>query len=114
VNHASIIDGIRLSKAQRFRYRNGDMQDLERSFKNLKERGNVVIATDGVFSMNGYIAKLPEIRDLAEQYGAFARFNLRQQSLTSKAQKFACEGTRFDRGRIHGLSGSSNRFGGPT
>jgi len=70
LNHASIIDGIRLSKAQRFRYRNGDMNDLEAK---LKEAGTArfrMVVTDGVFSMDGYIAKLPEICELAERYGA--------------------------------------------
>lgn len=71
LNHASVIDGIRLSKAQRFRYKNGDMNDLE---EKLKEAANSarfrMIATDGVFSMDGYIAKLPEICDLAEKYEA--------------------------------------------
>ncbi len=70
LNHASIIDGVRLSKAARFRYKNGDMADLEAK---LKEAGNArhrLIATDGIFSMDGYIAKLPEICDLADQYQA--------------------------------------------
>jgi glycine C-acetyltransferase len=70
LNHASIIDGIRLSKAQRFRYRNGDMNDLEAK---LKEAGTArfrMVVTDGVFSMDGYIAKLPEICELAERYEA--------------------------------------------
>lgn len=70
LNHASIIDGVRLSKAQRYRYKNGDMDDLEAK---LKEAGNArtkMIATDGVFSMDGYIAKLKEICDLAEKYDA--------------------------------------------
>jgi len=70
LNHASIIDGIRLCKAAKFRYRNGDMDDLEAK---LKEAGNArhrMIATDGVFSMDGYIAKLQQICDLAEKYDA--------------------------------------------
>jgi glycine C-acetyltransferase len=70
LNHASIIDGIRLCKAARFRYKNGDMDDLEAK---LKEAGNArtrLIATDGVFSMDGYLAKLPHICDLAERYNA--------------------------------------------
>jgi glycine C-acetyltransferase len=70
LNHASIIDGIRLCKATKFRYRNGDMEDLEAK---LKEAGNArhrLIATDGVFSMDGYIAKLKQICDLAEKYDA--------------------------------------------
>lgn len=70
LNHASIIDGIRLSKAQRFRYRNGDMADLEAKLKEAASARRVLIATDGVFSMDGYIARLPEICGLAEQYGA--------------------------------------------
>ncbi len=70
LNHASIIDGIRLSKAQRFRYRNGDMEDLERNLKEASNARRILIATDGVFSMDGYIAKLPEICDLAEKYKA--------------------------------------------
>ncbi|MGB9070538.1 MAG: glycine C-acetyltransferase [Candidatus Acidiferrales bacterium] len=70
LNHASIIDGIRLSKAQRFRYRNGDMGDLERILKEASPARRILIATDGVFSMDGYVAKLPEICDLAERHGA--------------------------------------------
>lgn len=71
LNHASIIDGVRLSKAKRYRYRNGDMNDLEAKLKEAKaEARYVLVATDGVFSMDGYIAKLPEICDLAEKYGA--------------------------------------------
>jgi glycine C-acetyltransferase len=70
LNHASIIDGIRLSKAQRARYRNGDMNDLEAKLKEVAGRGRILVATDGVFSMDGYIAKLPQICDLAERYGA--------------------------------------------
>jgi glycine C-acetyltransferase len=70
LNHASIIDGIRLSKAQRFRYRNGDMKDLEAKLQQVSSARRVLVATDGVFSMDGYIAKLPEICDLAEKYGA--------------------------------------------
>jgi glycine C-acetyltransferase len=70
LNHASIIDGIRLSKAQRFRYKNGDMDDLERNLKEASRARRILVATDGVFSMDGYIAKLPEICDLAEKYKA--------------------------------------------
>jgi glycine C-acetyltransferase len=70
LNHASIIDGIRLSKAQRFRYRNGDMEDLERNLKEASGARRILIATDGVFSMDGYIAKLPDICDLADKYRA--------------------------------------------
>ncbi|WP_414166505.1 glycine C-acetyltransferase [Streptoverticillium reticulum] len=70
LNHASIIDGIRLSKAARFRYRNRDMADLERCLKEASGARHKLIVTDGVFSMDGYIAPLDQICDLAERYGA--------------------------------------------
>jgi glycine C-acetyltransferase len=70
LNHASIIDGIRLCKAQRFRYRNGDMEDLEERLCEAANARRILIATDGVFSMDGYLAKLPQICDLAERYKA--------------------------------------------
>lgn len=70
LNHASIIDGVRLCKAQRFRYRNSDMADLEGKLEEAKTARFKMIATDGVFSMDGYIARLPEICDLAEKYDA--------------------------------------------
>ncbi|MCX2969864.1 MULTISPECIES: glycine C-acetyltransferase [Streptomyces] len=70
LNHASIIDGIRLSKAARHRYRNRDMADLERCLKDASGARHRLIVTDGVFSMDGYIAPLDEICDLAERYGA--------------------------------------------
>jgi glycine C-acetyltransferase len=70
LNHASIIDGVRLCKAQRFRYANSDMDDLESKLEAVKGCRFKLIATDGVFSMDGYIAKLGEICDLAEKYGA--------------------------------------------
>src|ERR1700689_2199176 len=70
LNHASIIDGVRLSKAVRFRYRNGDMQDLEAKLQESASARYRVIATDGVFSMDGYFAKLDKICDLADKYDA--------------------------------------------
>jgi glycine C-acetyltransferase len=72
LNHASIIDGIRLCKARRYRYANSDMDDLERQLKAAREGGArfVVIATDGVFSMDGYFANLAEIAALARRYDA--------------------------------------------
>jgi len=70
LNHASVIDGIRLSKAQRFRYKNSDMADLETKLKEASSARMRMIATDGVFSMDGFIAKLPEICDLADKYNA--------------------------------------------
>jgi glycine C-acetyltransferase len=70
LNHASIIDGVRLSKAARYRYRNGDMADLEEKLREASGARTRMIATDGVFSMDGYLAKLPQICDLAEKYQA--------------------------------------------
>ncbi len=70
LNHASIIDGIRLSKAERRRYANGDMADLEQQLKDTQGKRTRLITTDGVFSMDGYIAKLDEIVNLKEKYGA--------------------------------------------
>lgn len=70
LNHASIIDGIRLSKAARYRYHNGDMADLEAKLKEAAPARQRLIATDGVFSMDGYFAKLDKICDLADRYGA--------------------------------------------
>ena len=70
LNHASIIDGIRLCKAKRLRYANGDMHELELRLKEAEGSRRVLIASDGVFSMDGYIADLPAICDLAERYGA--------------------------------------------
>ena len=70
LNHASIIDGIRLSKANRFRYKNNDMEDLEKKLIEAKSSRLKVVATDGVFSMDGQIAKLDEIVLLAEKYDA--------------------------------------------
>lgn len=70
LNHASIIDGIRLCKAKRFRYKHSNMQDLENQLKEAQNSRNKIIVTDGVFSMDGDIAKLNEICDLADQHEA--------------------------------------------
>lgn len=70
LNHASIIDGIRLSKAKRLRFKNNDMNDLEDKLKQTNDSRLKLIATDGVFSMDGYIAKLDQITKLAEKYDA--------------------------------------------
>jgi len=77
LNHASIIDGIRLCKASRYRYRNNDMADLETQLQAADAAGArfKLISTDGVFSMDGYIARLDEICDLAERYGALVHFD---------------------------------------
>jgi len=72
LNHASIIDGVRLCKAQRYRYKNNDMNDLEEKLKEAKSKSTkqILIATDGVFSMDGYVANLKGICDLADKYDA--------------------------------------------
>ena len=70
LNHASIIDGIRLCKAKRFRYQNRDMADLETQLKEAQGVRTILIVTDGVFSMDGHLAPLSEICDLAEKFGA--------------------------------------------
>jgi len=77
LNHASIIDGVRLCKAQRYRYRNNDMADLEAQLQAADAKGVrfKLITTDGVFSMDGYIARLDEICDLADKYNALVHFD---------------------------------------
>ena len=72
LNHASIIDGVRLCRAKRYRYRNSDMEDLRTPLAAARKEGcrNIIIATDGVFSMDGYVAKLEEICDLADEFDA--------------------------------------------
>jgi len=70
LNHASIIDGVRLCKAQRLRFKNSDMKDLEEKLKSARASRFRLIATDGVFSMDGYVARLDEICDLADRYDA--------------------------------------------
>lgn len=71
LNHASIIDGIRLAKARKERFKNRDMGDLRRALEATKDARNKVVMTDGVFSMEGSIAPLPEMLDIAHEYGAF-------------------------------------------
>lgn len=72
LNHASIIDGVRLCKAMRYRYNNNDMADLESKLQEAKAAGakTIMVVTDGVFSMDGYVAQMDKICDLADQYGA--------------------------------------------
>ena len=70
LNHASIIDGVRLCKAQRYRYKNSDMKDLEEQLKQAQKQRFRLIVTDGVFSMDGFVAPLDKICDLAEKYNA--------------------------------------------
>ena len=71
LNHASIIDGIRLAKARKERFRNRDMADLRRALEATKDARNTVVMTDGVFSMEGSLAPLPEMVELSREYGAF-------------------------------------------
>jgi glycine C-acetyltransferase len=77
LNHASIIDGVRLCKARRYRYRNSDMTDLEQQLNEADKNGAryKLITTDGVFSMDGYIARLDQICDLADQHNALVHFD---------------------------------------
>ncbi len=77
LNHASIIDGVRLCKAARYRYANNDMADLEAKLQEARANGarTILISTDGVFSMDGIIARLDEIHTLAEKYGALVHFD---------------------------------------
>lgn len=77
LNHASIIDGVRLCKAKKYRYKNNDMADLERQLQAADEAGArfKLITTDGVFSMDGYIAQLDKVCDLAEKYDALVHFD---------------------------------------
>ena len=77
LNHASIIDGVRLCKAQRFRYANSDMADLEKQLKDADAAGvrSKIITTDGAFSMDGFVAKLDQITALAEKYGALVHID---------------------------------------
>ncbi len=70
LNHASIIDGVRLCKAKRFRYKNSNMDELEQCLKDSQDQRFRLIATDGIFSMDGYLANLPDICDLADKYDA--------------------------------------------
>src|SRR3982750_3616558 len=71
LNHASIIDGIRLSKAKKERFRNRDMKDLRRALEATRDTRNKLVMTDGVFSMEGSLAPLPEMVDIAREHGAF-------------------------------------------
>src|SRR5262245_4445547 len=71
LNHASIIDGIRLAKAKKERYKNRDLADLRRALESTRDLRNKVIVTDGVFSMEGSLAPLPEIVELSNEFGAF-------------------------------------------
>ena len=106
LNHASIIDGIRLCKARRFRYANRDMADLEAQLKEASSARYRIVVTDGVFSMDGYLAPLPDICSLAERYNALVMVD------DSHAVGFVGAGgrgtpERFDvMGRIDAITGT--------
>ena len=95
LNHASIIDGIRLCKARRLRFANGDMDELEARLEEAADARHRLIATDGVFSMDGYYARLPEICDLAERHNAIVMVD------DSHAVGFVGEGGRGSH-ELHG------------
>ena len=98
LNHASIIDGIRLCKARRLRFANGDMEELEARLEEAADARHRLIATDGVFSMDGYYARLPEICDLAERHNAIVMVD------DSHAVGFVGEGGRGTH-ELHGVMG---------
>ncbi|HXD70654.1 MAG TPA: glycine C-acetyltransferase [Gaiellales bacterium] len=98
LNHASIIDGIRLCKARRLRFANGDMDQLEARLEEAADARHRLIATDGVFSMDGYYARLPEICDLAERHNAIVMVD------DSHAVGFVGEGGRGTH-ELHGVMG---------
>jgi len=98
LNHASIIDGIRLCKARRLRFANGDMDELEARLEEAADARHRLIATDGVFSMDGYYANLPEICDLAERHNAIVMVD------DSHAVGFVGEGGRGTH-ELHGVMG---------
>ena len=81
LNHASIIDGVRLCKAKRYRYANADMQDLERCLQEAQAQRFRIIVTDGVFSMDGNVAPMDRICDLAEKYDALVMVDESQRIL---------------------------------
>jgi glycine C-acetyltransferase len=98
LNHASIIDGIRLCKARRLRFANGDMDELEARLQEAADARHRLVATDGVFSMDGYYARLPEICDLAERHNAIVMVD------DSHAVGFVGEGGRGTH-ELHGVMG---------
>ncbi len=98
LNHASIIDGIRLCKARRLRFANGDMDELEARLREAADARHRLIATDGVFSMDGYYARLAEICDLAERHNAIVMVD------DSHAVGFVGEGGRGTH-ELHGVMG---------
>ncbi|MFC4665163.1 glycine C-acetyltransferase [Falsiporphyromonas endometrii] len=113
LNHASIIDGVRLCKAKRYRYANGDMKELEECLKQAQEQRHRIIVTDGVFSMDGNVAPMDKICDLAEKYDALVMVDeCHSAGVVGKtgrgvAEQFDC----FDRIDIHtGTLGKA--FGG--
>ncbi|MDY5969323.1 MAG: glycine C-acetyltransferase [Bacteroidales bacterium] len=113
LNHASIIDGVRLCKAQRFRYQNADMADLEAQLKAAKDARFRVIATDGVFSMDGNVCPLDKIYELAQKYDAMVMVDESHSAgVVGKTGRGVTE--RFDlRGKVEIITGTLGKaFGG--
>ena len=113
LNHASIIDGVRLCKAQRFRYANADMADLERCLKEAQSCRFRIIATDGVFSMDGNVAPVDEIYKLAEKYNAMGMVDESHSAgVVGKTGRGTTE--RYNRrGKVEILTGTLGKsFGG--
>src|SRR6202047_1111728 len=106
LNHASIIDGIRLCKARRLRYANNDLNELEQALKDSQDARVRMIATDGVFSMDGSIAKLKEICDLADRYGALVMVDDSHATGFIGARGRGSHEVRGAMGRIDILSGT--------
>ena len=113
LNHASIIDGVRLCKAQRFRYANADMADLERCLKEAQSCRFRIIATDGVFSMDGNVAPVDEIYKLAEKYNAMVMVDESHSAgVVGKAGRGTTELYNL-RGKVEILTGTLGKsFGG--
>ena len=112
LNHASIIDGVRLSKARRFRYRNRDMDDLERQLKDAADARYRLVATDGVFSMDGYVAKLDEITPDRGQFPHASGLLDPRALLKEELSLFVDSILRSDRLTCNWCSGSTPRRNG--
>jgi glycine C-acetyltransferase len=106
LNHASIIDGVRLCKAERLRFNNSDMADLEEKLKSAKSSRFRLIATDGVFSMDGYVAKLDDICELADKYDALVMIDdCHAAGVIGKTGRGTCE-YRGVLGRVDIITGT--------
>ncbi|PLX11588.1 MAG: glycine C-acetyltransferase, partial [Marinilabiliales bacterium] len=113
LNHASIIDGVRLCKAARFRYANADMEDLEKQLKEAQKYRNRIIVTDGVFSMDGNVAPMDKIVELANKYDAIVMVDeCHSAGVVGKTGRGVTE--LFDvRGKVEVITGTLGKaFGG--